>query len=790
MDTHDTSNRSDGLNSSPHPDHSASSSLGLPPGSWLTRNGPYLVLFAVILGLLYHWLGLDGLKVAAIVAFGLGFVIFIHELGHFLVAKWCDVHVETFSIGFGPAIPGCRFQKGETTYMLAWFPLGGYVKMVGEGAENEEEDDDPRSFKNKTVWQRMAIISAGVTMNVILGCICFVIAFMHGVERHAGVIGTVDAASPTWEARSKSGMIIEQIGDIQHPTFDDLQYMVVLSKWGEELIFVTAWPGQTPQTHHLKPRLEKSDLKPVIGVAPSQSLELGKARLQKMRERPTNFTSPAYEADPPFLFGDTIIGTTDPAHPDFGTAKSDDPKLVTLLQLDPRPDPSDPASKQPDYFQFRERLHRLAGKEMIIQVRRAQGAEPVNIKVAPAFHYTQGTRMKMGKVAAVRPTAGMQNPTIQPGDRITQVELPEADGSSTRLVTTRGEKAPPAKVTEQLLDPLRLPMILEEWAARQQKAGSPAQVILTVLRPNPNNHKQDDPVTIKADWEYGWEVDNAVPLSPLSPMSLSGLGIAYRVENTIEDVAKGSVAEEAVRIDNGEKFPLQKGDIIKAVRFYDPSGKKKDEGAKPGKWMDFEESSKELKRPDLDQWAWVDWALQASDFKDLDVRVARGNETIEVTLKSRPDSSWPMDNRGFDYMSSDFRLLKADNFVQAVDMGVQESYRFIIKIYQQLQGMFTGRISYKLMGGPIRIATTAYQVADYDFYQFIFFLGLISVNLAVINFLPIPVLDGGHMVFLIYEKLRGKPASEQVRVAATYLGVILIFSLMCFVIYRDLKHLF
>ena len=71
-----------------------------------------------------------------------------------------------------------------------------------------------------------------------------------------------------------------------------------------------------------------------------------------------------------------------------------------------------------------------------------------------------------------------------------------------------------------------------------------------------------------------------------------------------------------------------------------------------------------------------------------------------------------------------------------------------------------------------------------------FFLGLISINLAVVNFLPIPILDGGHMVFLIYEKLRGKPASEGVRVWATYAGLAMIGCLMIFVIYQDVVRFF
>src|SRR5438045_1400968 len=91
-------------------------------------------------------------------ALGLGLVIFIHELGHFLAAKLCDVHVETFSIGFGPPILGiCAFRRGETYYKIAWFPLGGYVKMLGEGSDDEGAEEDPRSFMNKSVGQRMVI---------------------------------------------------------------------------------------------------------------------------------------------------------------------------------------------------------------------------------------------------------------------------------------------------------------------------------------------------------------------------------------------------------------------------------------------------------------------------------------------------------------------------------------------------------------------------------------------------------------------------------------------------------
>src|SRR5262249_16635943 len=116
----------------------------------------FTVVLILILRPVVKMDGLESLWKIAKVVLGIGFVIFFQELGHFLVAKWCDVHVQTFSIGFGPAFPGCSFQWGETFYKIALFPLGGYVKMVGEGAEDDESADDPRSFKKKSVGQRMA----------------------------------------------------------------------------------------------------------------------------------------------------------------------------------------------------------------------------------------------------------------------------------------------------------------------------------------------------------------------------------------------------------------------------------------------------------------------------------------------------------------------------------------------------------------------------------------------------------------------------------------------------------
>jgi regulator of sigma E protease len=167
------------------------------------------------------------------VAFGLGLVVFFHELGHFAVAKWCNVHVERFSIGIGPIL--WSRQKGETEYALSLLPLGGYVKMLGQDdmdpnqMTSSEIAENPRAYSSKTVLQRMAIISAGVVMNVITGFLFFVIAYSAGLLEPAPVVGAVSTGYPAWNAGIRPGDTIETINGEEVRTFIDIQEAIVLS---------------------------------------------------------------------------------------------------------------------------------------------------------------------------------------------------------------------------------------------------------------------------------------------------------------------------------------------------------------------------------------------------------------------------------------------------------------------------------------------------------------------------------------------------------------------------------
>lgn len=138
--------------------------------------------------------------------FVLGILVFIHELGHFLVAKRVGIKVEKFSLGFPPNIFAKKW--GETTYCIGIIPLGGYVKMIGENPD-EEQTGAPNEFMSKTVGQRAAVIFAGPFMNYVLAIILMVGIFMFGgrpiFDTSRVVVGMVNEDSPAMEAGLQEG---------------------------------------------------------------------------------------------------------------------------------------------------------------------------------------------------------------------------------------------------------------------------------------------------------------------------------------------------------------------------------------------------------------------------------------------------------------------------------------------------------------------------------------------------------------------------------------------------------
>ncbi len=161
----------------------------------------------------------------------LGFMILIHEFGHYAVAKWLGVRVEVFSIGFGKRLFG--FRHGETDYRVALIPLGGYVKMSGENPM-DDRTDDPREFLNQSRWHRFLIAIAGPTMNVLLAIVLLTVVYMVHYEYPAvydepTVIGWVLQDSAAAKAGFEIGDRITRIDDQQNPTWEQVDLKEAMS---------------------------------------------------------------------------------------------------------------------------------------------------------------------------------------------------------------------------------------------------------------------------------------------------------------------------------------------------------------------------------------------------------------------------------------------------------------------------------------------------------------------------------------------------------------------------------
>src|SRR5262245_60217086 len=166
---------------------------------------------------------------------GIGALIFVHELGHFLVGRWCGVHAEAFSIGFGPVL----FKwKGRpkwpdrpdfvTEYRLSAIPLGGYVKFLGENPDGRGEPD-PRTVQAATYPRKVAIMLAGVTMNVITSFLLFATTFLVGWETNPPVVGEVVPGLPAWEAGLRPGDEFVTIGGRRVLDFMDVKQETVFA---------------------------------------------------------------------------------------------------------------------------------------------------------------------------------------------------------------------------------------------------------------------------------------------------------------------------------------------------------------------------------------------------------------------------------------------------------------------------------------------------------------------------------------------------------------------------------
>ena len=655
------------------------------------------------------------------VAGGLGFVIFVHELGHFLVAKACGVKCEKFFLGFD--VGGLKllsFKWGETEYGIGVLPLGGYVKMLGQddnpaaaAAEAQRARAagpghpltagdlppeptagphpawDPRSYPAQSVPKRMAIISAGVIMNMIFAVLMASLAYGLGVKELTCTISGVRTGGAAWRAGLRTGDEIVKIGDRDNPIFNDLRHGVTvgnLTKGIEFTIFRSA-DGST-RTVLLKPDTDLGV--PTIGVTSPISLTL------------------------PAEFGKGLPGAAGQAQPEFqpgDTVRSIDGVAVNT------------------YAELLAELSRQPSATVTLGVDRplkgAAQPDRLEISLPPQPRRTTGLTIGPAQVTAVQAGSPAAAAGIESGDVILAVA---------------GEPAG---------DPLTLDDRLRMLVGQQ--------VMLTIGRAG----KPDREVTISPR-EVTWRDDETA--GPGCRVAVSALGIGLAVADLVTDVAAGSPAANAGLV-AGER--LTRANLVL-----------------PGESADDEGVPISATQPN---WPAVVAAIQqlpAGTKLRLEVAAAAGpTRTLELEPAEAAELFVADRSLVFDPV---YEKVQARSVGEAFSRGLRKAGEDLSLVYSFLGKLWSNAISPRLLGGPIEIAKQAGKSAEEGFGRLLLFLTMLSANLAVVNFLPIPVLDGGHMVFLLYELVRGKPPSETVVGVLSYLGLALILTLMMFVFGLDL----
>ncbi|MEZ6067808.1 MAG: RIP metalloprotease RseP [Planctomycetaceae bacterium] len=663
---------------------------------------------------------LGGFLSLLMVAVGLGMVIFVHELGHFAVAKWCGVEVERFSIGFGPVLWSRKW--GETEYALSAIPLGGYVKMVGQddldpGQETSSEiQENPRSYTAKSVPQRMAIISAGVIMNIITGYLFYTGAMAMGTQVPAGEVGIVQPGMPAWEAGLRPGDKLSRIGSWEISDFIDVTRATALSTDPSVKVVGTHQDG-TAFEFWVQP--DTTTTKRLIGVGPQSDIEFYPAGPGSEANPVAWPGSPAALKADGFQGGDRIVAVA-------GVPVENHEQLRKVLSE-----------------------HRAEAVEITVARRTdATGDSPAatqeaKVTLAPQPMRSLGIRMHIGEINAVQKGSPAAEQGLKPADRIIRVRAADAEAA---LEVGRD------------LDPARLP----DWFA--DHAGQ--QVAVTVEREGAG--EKSVTVNLTPTAERNW----AQPAGDVQPMPIPAIGVAYHFIPTVLAVEPGSPADKA---------DLKPEAKITHVRFI-----------KPESWPEaFGKKDITYAVEEAHGWASVLTTLQRLPEWEVELTLAsEGSETPKTkVLKSQPVADW--------FQSSDRGMVlapllipkEADSASTAFRMGFEETRDAAVDIYLTLRGLFTGNISPKELHGPIGILSIGVEVANSGLARFLIFLGFLSINLAVLNFLPIPVLDGGHMMFLLWEGVTRKRPSERVYATAMYLGLLFVLGLMSYVIFRDVVRL-
>jgi regulator of sigma E protease len=654
----------------------------------------------------------------ALIVIGFGFLIFVHELGHFLVAKMVGIKTTQFAIGFGHSLLTWRkglgfrsgttepeYQKlldegtdpatlGETEYRLNYIPLGGYVKMLGqEDMDPTARSSDPRAFNNKSVSARFAVISAGVIMNIIFGMIFFIIAFMSGVMfPPATVGGTVPGfpAALTYADGHENDpaymglQIGDQITSIDgDPVSDilDVKYATILARDGANLSVKVRRDSEPDElTFTIKPKLHPAEGFFSMGIVPPLNLIVPDFKVED-------------DQDGLVMAGLTkgmrITAVDGQAVDDFTayhravTAARGREALVTLTDPDSGTTLQTSVSAIPDLI-------------------RQEDSPPSLLGLVPPV-----------TVLAVNEDTPAHKAGIQPGDLIARIGTHAWPDEDTVRKTIKEASDTPIKVSV--------------WRDGQELSlGSVA----------PENS------------QFGF-----IP---------THLTESLLVGRTVID----SPLDVESRILGGSKLLTVNGQAVE-------------------NWTDFQLALEKLTRESGAVDVTLTYELNLTDRPQESVTVSLDSEQIREWSSARWTAPMP---QGVIVGTLRVPVVGDDPF-EAAAIGFEKTQQWVINTYMTLLRLTQGTVPADKLSGPIGIVHQGTIIAESGWQYLFYFLGLISINLAVINFLPIPITDGGQAVFLAIEKVKGSPVSEKIQTSATLAGLVLLGCVFLFVTYNDLLRL-
>jgi regulator of sigma E protease len=733
---------------------------------------------------------------------GLGVVVFVHELGHFLAAKKVGIRVERFALGMGPRLIG--FQRGETDYCLCAFPVGGYIKMLGqddfapqkapaaseaEEAGGAEEDGgnaeartspiapDPRNYNSKTVGQRLFVISMGVVMNLILAGLLFPAICMIGKDFPAPVIGGTVPHFPAAEA-------VIQWQDQAPPAEAANGYDPETKRWiglraGDRIAriegggFFVRLLGEEINhfgTIQMKAALAGRSDRFVVTFdrAAGGKDYTGQAEIGVRWNNDAG--APAFGLSTDLR---CVVGSTDPRDTqrlvDIPFEKGD-----RIVAIDGRAVES--------YRDIEAAQKSLTGRAVVVQVDR--GGEILSFERRPVLvsrsdvHYLKdGTRRKGNILAYPRiediKGKGFKDKNWQPlGVPKDHVALEDDSGEVHVLPDTEfaGGGAWTGLDVLGMTPRLRISAVVPGGPA--DKAGLREGDIITSYADHRHltvrefvdlcQATEDDKtrITVLQDGTEG----SALEIEPDERKDKFEVGVTLGLDQmhpVVEWVRPGSPAARA---------GIEAEAEIQAVN-----------GENVHSWIDLVEALKKI-------------AASAGE-KSVTLTVRNGSAAPrEVPLGTlTKDAFDPDDYSYYLFGHVPFQLRKTTirkGPVAAIGWGLRETCRMVMMAYGSIASLLRGDVSAGQLRGPVGIGQVAVDAAREGLIHLVYLMAFFSALIAVFNFLPLPVLDGGHAAMLIIEKIRGRPLPMKLINGIQMTGLVLLLGLMVVITWRDIVRIF